>query len=358
MKFFGLLPQKSLGIDIGTSSVKVVELSGWAGKKTLESYGEISAEALYKKPFRTFDKSTLLLSTDEIVKAVKAIIKEANIKTKEVSFSIPDYSTFFTSFDLPPMTKEEIPQAVKAEAKRHVPIPLGEVILDWQVLNQPRRRKKEKIKILLVAVPNEVINQYQRIAFSLELKLLAMEAEVFGLIRSLTDRRERGVVGIIDIGARSTTCSIIENRTLMISRSFDISGDALTERVAKGLSLDREKAEEVKMSFGIITPKEEKNGNVSEILDPLVEIAIREIEKIFRTFRLKENKEVKKILLAGGTVLMPGLLGRFREYFKDKDVEIANPFTRINYPPILEDTLKKMGPSYAIAVGMALRELE
>ena len=359
MKFFGLIPQNFLGIDIGTSSIRVVELFGWGGVRRLENYGEISAEVLYKKPFRTFEKSTLLLSSQDISRAIKAIIEETSIKAKRVAFSLPDFSTFFTTFQLPPMTKEEIPQAVKAEAKRHVPLPLGEVILDWQLISNPEKSKVKNIEILLVAVPSEIINQYQRIANNLGFKHIVLEAEIFGLIRSLIKRGEEKVIGLVDIGTRSTTCSIIEKKVLKVSRSFDLSGGDFTERVSKGLSVDYKTAEELKNKYGILSFKEKKEeGNVGEILTPLVDLIIREIDKIFMNFRLKEKKEVEKVILAGGTAFLPGLLEYFKNHLTDKEIEIANPFLNIHFPPILEDTLKEMGPSYAIAIGMALRGLE
>jgi len=358
MRFLGLIPQKFLGIDIGTSFIRLVEISSWAGRKNLESYGDISAEVLYKKPFRTFEKSTLLLSTKDISRAIQAIIEEANIKSRQVAFSIPDFSSFFTTFELPPMTKEEIPQAVKAEARRHVPLPLGEVVLDWQLITNLKNSAKQNLKILLVAVPNEVINQYQKIANNLGLRISALEAEVFGLMRAVIKKGEKGVVALVDIGARSTSCSIIDKRVLKISRSFDISGDNFTERISKGLSLDYKKAEKLKKKYGILPSKEAgQQKDVREILSPLIDIIVREIDRIFMNFRLKEKKEVEKIILAGGTALLPGLFEYFKDHFTKKQVEIASPFSAIFFPPILDETLKKMGPSYAITVGMALQGL-
>lgn len=359
MRLLGLIPQKFLGIDIGTSSIKVVEMSSWAGRKKLENYGEISASVLYKKPFRTFEKTILLLSSKDIARAIKAVIEETKIKSSKVAFSIPDFSTFFTTFELPPMTPEEIPQAVRAEARRHVPLPLGEVTLDWQILEKPINTRKGKVKILLVTVPNEIINQYQRIAADLNLELLALEAEIFGMMRSLVDKDEKGILGLIDIGARSTTCSIISKKVLNISRSFDLSGNSLTERIAKGLSVDYKKAEDIKKKHGILSSQEDVNRNNSrDILIPLIDLIINQIDKVFKSFYLKEKKEVKKIILSGGTALLPGLLEYFQDHFPKKEVEIANPFSKIFCPPILDETLKEMGPSYTIAIGMALRGLE
>ena len=354
MQFSRFLPKKFLGIDIGTSAIKIVELGSFAGRIKLENYGEMAARVLYQRSFRTFEKSTLLLSAQDISRAIKAICQEAKIETKESIFSIPDFTTLFTTFGLPPMTAEELPQAVQAEARRHIPLPLSEVTLDWQLAEGRVSHKGfgEGLKILLVAVPNETINQYQQIAELSNLKLLAMEAEVFGLMRSLIEKKEKRVIGLIDIGARTTTCSIIEKGVLKISHSFDISGDDFTERMIRGLEMEEEMAENLKRKYGILESKD-----IREILLPSVDIILRESEKIFRNFYLKEGKEIDKIILAGGTAFLPGILEYSQNYFR-KEIEIANPFLKIFFPPILEKTLKEMGPAYAIAIGAALRGFE
>ncbi len=366
MIFSNLIPKKFLGIDIGTAAIKLVVLSHWGERKKLENYGEIKAQAVYEKPFRTFEKSTLFLSTQEIAWAIRAVIEEAKIKTRDCVLSIPDFSSFFTNFELPPMTKEELPQAVTYEARQHIPLPLGEVTLDWQVMDgEIPNHGKAKLKILLVAVPNEIIHQYREIAQLTNLQLYALEAEVFGLIRSLLPEDEKRTVCIIDIGAQSTTCSIIDKKILRVSHSFDLSGNELTEVVAKSLSLDYETAEKLKEKYGLDdillpysisgVPSPEKS--IKEILLPLIDTILREIEKISRNFSQNDGKEIQKFIIAGGNALIPGLKEYFESYLK-KEVEIANPFHNIFCPPILEKTLKTMGPAYSIAIGMALRGLE
>jgi len=354
-----IIPKKSLGIDIGTSSIKIVELSRRGERRKLENYGEIAASVLYQKPFRTFEKSTLLLSSQDVSRAIKAVMEEAKIKTRRTVFSIPDFSSFFTSFELPPMTEAELPQAVRYEARQHVPLPLAEVTLDWQVIEgRVSDQKKTKLKILLVAVPNEVINQYRKIAEISRLKLLALEAEVFGLLRSLI-QEEKKVVLLVDIGAQSTTSSIVEKGRLKMSYSFDMSGNELTEVISKGLGVDYKTAENLKEKYGIIAAlsTESPAPEVRQILLPLIDVILKEIEKISQNFYQTEGKEIQKIILAGASALLPGLKFYFQNHFK-KEIEIANPFSNLFSPPILEKTLKEMGSSYAIAVGMALRGLE
>jgi type IV pilus assembly protein PilM len=355
MKFPSFFPKSSVGIDIGTSEIKVVQLSSFAGRIKLENYGQISSKALYQKPFRTFEKSTLLLSTQDIVKAIKAIFEEAKIKTKTAYFSIPDFATFFTNFELPPMTKEEIPFAVESEARRHIPLPISEVVWDWQLIGRRLVMGKERFRILLVSVPKEVVNQYTAIAKSLGIESISLEAEIFSLIRSLSEKNK--IVSIIDIGARTTSCSIIEGKTLKISRSFDLSQDEFVQAISKSLGIEQDLAEEMKKKYGLVGFEISEGKEIREILTPLINSLLRDIEQSFLRFKSTEGKEVEKIILAGGGARLPGLLQYFQNYFK-KEVEIANPFKKIYFPPILEETLNEIGPSFSIAVGLALRAFE
>jgi type IV pilus assembly protein PilM len=356
---FRIIPKKCLGVDLGTSSIRILELSRWGDRIKLENYGEMSAKALYVKPFRTFEKNTLLLSDKNISKAIKAILEDTKIKTRQAIISIPDFSTFFTNFELPPMTKKELEEAVVYEARRHVPLPLGEVTLDWQVVGGKLNHKQgTMLEVLLAAVPNEVINQYKALAEASGIELFALEAEVFGLLRSLVEEEDKRPIALIDVGAQTTTCSLIYNRILRTSHSFDVSGNQLTELVAKSLSVDYKRAEKLKRKYGLLPGKEIQEGkDIRKILLPIIDIMIREIERICKDFSTTEKKEIQKIIIAGSSALLPGLKEYFQENFK-AEIEIANPFSEIFYPPILEKTLKEIGPAYAIAVGMALRGVE
>jgi len=356
---FKIISKRALGIDIGTASIRMVELSGSKERQKLENYGEIPAPAFFDKPFRSVGKNTLLLSSEDVAKAILAVIKESKIKTKRAIFSIPDFSSFFTNIELPSMTSEELPQAIEAEARQYVPLPLSEVTLDWQIIEGGAPNQKTKFKILLVAVPNEVINQYQELARLAELELVAMEAEVFGLVRSLAADQKNTII-LVDIGAQSTTCNIVDSGSLKRSYSLDVSANELTAVLAKSLNVEYKEAEGLKEKYGleIQTPfQNDQEKNIRAILLPLVDLIMSEIEKISLNFYQTDKKEVQKIVITGGSALIPGLNKYFEGNLK-KEIEIANPFLNIFYPPILEQTLKKMGPSYSIAVGMALRGLE
>lgn len=347
---FKFRPKKFLGIDIGTSFVRIVELSRKGQVYKLENYGGLETSSFKKRPFRVFQKNTLSLSNKEIAKSIQAIFKEAGIESKEVNFSIPDFCSFFTSIKLPAMAKDEISQAIQYEIRPYIPLPLDEVTLDWSIIEgQP---PGTPLKVLVVAIPNDIINEYREIAQLAGLNLRVLESEVFALARaSIKNEKEKKVVSLIDIGARSTTCSIIEDGVLKISHSFNIAGNQLTEIIARSLNIDYNKAEEIKKKQGLISK------DTRRILIPLIDSVLEEIKKAFRSFYLKEGKEVEKIILAGGLVSMPGL----KEYFSTelkKEQDVVDPFSNIGCPAILTKALKEIGPNYAIAMGLAMKGLE
>lgn len=358
LKIFKRQPKKFLGIDIGTSSIKIVEL-GYRGKIIeLRNYGELATSSLSKSPFRTFQRNTLSLSNKEVAGAIQIICREAVISTKEVNFSIPDFCSFFTSFKLPKMSKDELPEAIKYEVRPYVPLPLSEITLDWSV--SEGEISKTPLKILVVAIPNEIIVQYQEIAHLADLKLRALEPEVFALARtSVKNKDKKRTIGLIDIGARSTTCSILEQEIFKTSYSFNLAGNELTETMARSLDISYNKAEELRKKYGLVSDStfEGSQRSIKEILVPLIDSILEEVKKVFRNFYLKEGKKVEKIILAGGLVLTPGLKEYFAAELK-KEIELIDPFSGISFPAILGATLKEMGPTYAIAAGTALKGLE
>jgi type IV pilus assembly protein PilM len=354
---FKFKPKKVLGIDIGTSSIKVVELSRRGKTKKLENYGELGTLIFNDKPFRVFEKDTLFLSDQDIAKAIQIICEEAGIQIKEAVFSIPDFCSFFTSFQLPVMDEEEINEAIRYEVRSYIPVPLSEVTLDWVITEGTA--SKTPLKILVVAVLNDVITQYQKIADLAGLKVKILEPETFALARSSVRKEDaKKIISLIDIGARSTTCNILEQGVLKISYSFNMGSNELTQLLAKSLNIGYNKAEVIKRKRGLILESDDTGEkNIKEILLPLLDSIIREIKKTFRDFYTNEGKEIEKIILGGGIALMPGL----KDYLAgelQKEVEITNPFWNIVYLPLLEEVLRKKGPSYAIAVGLASKGFE
>ena len=167
---------------------------------------------------------------------------------------------------------------------------------------------------------------------------------------------EQGTVAIVDIGSQSTTASVIDRGVLKRSHSFDIAGNELTHALSKSLGLERKKAEEIKQKYGL-SQNHEFSEDIRRVMLPFIDLILIEVEKVCQNFYKTEEREIRKIIMAGGEALIPGLDRYFSEYLK-MPVEIANPFSGVFYPSILENNLKKMGPLYAVAVGVGMRGIE
>jgi len=347
-----LLSKKCLGIDVGVSSIKIVEISASGKKRKLENYAEFS---FAKKPLAQEGKdNNLFFLNEETPDILRSILKRADMKTGKAAFSLPDFSTFFTNFSLPPMNEEEVLQAVEFEARHHIPLPLSEVTFDWQVLEKKKSFPGLALKILLVAVPNKILTAYQRLANLTRIEMKAMEAEVFGLIRSsLPKEKQSSVVCFVDVGWQSTTVSVVENSRLKVSHSFDISSSGLNKALSEGLGINFEEAEEIKKQYGLDPRKKE----VAEIIASYLNNLAFEVKKVCNNFYQNEGKMVSDIILAGGLTALFG----FKEYLAakiKKEVQIADPFSSLSFPPQLQSRLKEIGPSFGVAVGVSLMGLE
>jgi type IV pilus assembly protein PilM len=353
--FEKLFPKKFLGIDIGVSSIKVVEVSKWGGGRTLENYGIIEAKSLFKGELGTFNKTTLSVSPIYCSRAVKAIIEEAKIKEKAVIFSIPDFSTFFVTFELPPMTESEIKEAVYYTAPQYLPLPLSETTLDWKLIEGRLSLPREKgtsLKVLVTAIPKEVVSQYQMIAQLTGLELYALESEVFGIAKTLSKEKERTVC-FIDLGAHTSTVNILEKGLLKQSHSLDFGGNELTHAISKSLNIPYHQAEELKQKYGLMPSPE----NIAQILYPFIDPFLAKVKNIIFSFVESDHKTIDKIFLVGGGALLLGFKSYISEILKI-ETEIHNPFRNLLYPPDLEGILEELGPIFAPALGMALIGLD
>jgi type IV pilus assembly protein PilM len=348
--FGGFFPQKMVGVDIGTSAIKVVEISRWGKSKTLENYGEILANVISQGSIKDGKPGSNLISSDAAVSAIKAILSEARIKTKAAIFSVPDFSTFCTSFELPPMTEKEIPGAILYNASQYITLPISEVALDWRII--PNMQAGGAIKVFLVAIPNQVIQEYQNIAKLAGLQLHALESEMLGISRVLVKDHQKTIC-LMDIGVQSSTVNIIDKGFLKRSYSFNFNSNQLEYAIASALSTDYVTAEKVKNIEGLLSEKQGVKETLSLLIDPL----LIEIKNISSEFLQAEQKEVDEIYITGGTANLPGLKEYFSENLK-KNVVIPNCFAEFLYPPVLEGTLREMSPRFSAAIGVALGGLE
>jgi type IV pilus assembly protein PilM len=343
-----------LGIDIGTTNIKAVELSGTADKIVLENYGILETYGYLERNNATIQSNYFKLVeevTEDLLKKLFLILKP---KTKHVVFSLPIFSSFITQFELPFTEKNDIAKAVGFEAKKYIPVPLEELEISWMVTGQSETGGKKKSDIVLIAVPKELIEKYKRMSKDLNLNLLGYEVEGLSLVRSII-KGDRRTTLMVDMGTQITNFYIVENGFLTSYETLNIGGAEITHVISQSLGVTKERAEEFKKIKGFkVGPQE---SGVVNVLMPIVDNFGNEILRMMDIYQQKNNKKIERIILTGGGVNMPGLIEYFSE-FLNAPIEKAWPFNGIQYADFLEPLLKDVAPFLAVATGAAIRGLE
>jgi type IV pilus assembly protein PilM len=257
---------------------------------------------------------------------------------------------------MPAIDEKEMTQAIEFEARKYIPIPLSEVALDWKVVGTDNtKRPVQNKKILLIAVPKEVVNKYIKIAEAMDLRINALELESISFSRVLA-QDETSSICILDIGARATSCTIIDQGTIQISHGLDIAGAEMTKTLASSLGIAFKRAENFKLAHGIDHEENsDERKETKEVLVNLIDEILNEGERMINGYQAKTKKKVEKIILNGGSARMEGL----KEYTERRlniKTFIANPWSKIVYPASIESTLKEIGPQFSVAIGAAMRE--
>ena len=347
---FGFGPQSILGIDVGTTSIKTVELIEEKKRIKLKNYGEYIPPSS-KRELLPVESGFAAFFEEGIANIIREIVKQAKIKTKDIVLSLPVFSSFFTLIELPLMDPKEIPEAIKFQAYQYIPVPIEEVVLNWIIIEEKEALLENKIKVLLIAVPNDIIEKYIKITKILDFNLRALEVESFAEVRALA--REGGPIVIVNIGGRATSVTIVDNGFIRLCHNLELSGFDLTKTLSKKMNISFERAEEFQKTRGLT---KKIDTLVAPILIPVVDKIIFGIEGAINDYLSKNpQKKIQKIILSGGLANMPGLVDYFSSKFSIK-TERENPFSEILYPPVLHDTLEAIGPSFSVAVGLALRE--
>ena len=354
-------PASVLGIDIGSSSIKIVQLKKKGGKAILETYGEISLG-----PYANFEigKSTNL-SPDKAAEALKDLMTESNVTTNFCGLSIPVNSSLITFIKLPYTAEKQLDAMVPIEARKYIPVPISEVSLNWWVVPEERdtlsefqgeaaEKQNQGINVFLAVIHNDAIERNKEIIKSTALESSFFEIELFSSIRSSLDQSLQPQM-VFDMGASSTKLYIVERGILRNSHIINKGSQDITLATSKSLGISFEEAERMKKTYGIIGDQKEKD--FTEITSLTLEYIFSESSMVLLNYQKKYNKNVSKVVFTGGGVNLKGLIDYSKKFFQTECV-IANPFDKLNYPAFLEDVLKSAGPEFSVAIGIALRKLQ
>ncbi len=358
-----------VGIDIGASSIKVVQLRASRGVAVLETYGEIAlgpyAEVAIGK--------TVKIPPEKIAEALVDLIKEANVTAHQASVSIPFSSSLLTIIDLPKVDAESLKRIVPIEARKYIPVPVSDVVLDWfvipeaveassafDVVNDDKKAKGPKgQEVLLVAIHNDILRAYQTISVNAGLSVDFYEIEVFSAIRATIDHGIAPLL-LVDLGASTSKMYIVERGIVRLTHIVTAGGQHMTETLANTMSWEFDKAERVKRERGLTDStaySQTENGQIKSALLSTLTRIFSEVNRVLLSYGERSNKNVARVILIGGGASLPGLVDVARTSLS-AEVIIANPFSHTEAPAFLDDVLRQIGPGFAVSVGLALRKLK
>lgn len=352
-----------VGIDIGTSSIKVVALKKQSGRAVLETYGAL-ALGQYSDGGHTGQVTNL--TAEMLGKALKDVLQETHITSTNTVLGIPSASCIVFMIKLPAAIEQrDLVTVIPDEAKKFIPVPITDVSLDWYVL--PRREDsgvearvlsesggEAMITVLVVATLNETLTKYSEILQKSGLPMDSMEIEIFSHIRS-TLTRELFPVLIVDIGASKTKLTIVEHGIVETFRLVNRGSQDITLAIAHSLELPFEKAETIKKEYGLLTHPE--YAKLTDIVKGQIFEIFQESNSTMLSYEKRYNKNIGKVIFTGGGAMTHGLLEYAKQNFA-AELIIADPFAKVESPVFLAGVLKTTGPEFSAAIGLALKKIQ
>jgi len=342
------------GVDIGTTSIKVVEMKQGEKRPQVINYGLLESSGYLARANQALQTSSLKIFESDVVELLKTVVHEMGGTTTDAIASLPPFSSFMTLLDFPQMDAKETEKAMQYQAKQYIPLPLSEVALDWMKVGEFQDDSGfTHQKIFLISVPLEQINKYQRIFKDAGLSLRALEIESLSLARIFGNDPTPTI--IVDIGSRSTNIIFLDNGKLVSSSQSDFAGASLTQSLATSLSINPLRAEELKKERGILGTGPDKE--LSTIMIPFLDAIINEVKKAQFSYQAQfpSAKKAERIILSGGGGNLLGAEKYFEKEFGIPTVK-ANPFAQFEYAPEIEPLVPELNPIMSIALSLGMKE--
>ena len=345
-------PKGHLGVDIGTSNIKIVQLRPHDDKFVLETYGLVNVA--YQLSSKESGKA--ITHTAEVL---KRLVAQSQVTTTKIVASLPNSVVFTSVIEMPNIPQNELKQAVQSEAKKYVPLPLEEVALSWIPIQEKKKvnldtnlgsitKPINSSKILLTAVPTIVVDNYLKVFEQAGLDAVALEIEAIALIRSLVGENSDTLL-VVDIGAKNTSVNLIDNGYLRLSKNLGVGGDTITTSIAQSLNVSFVRAEQFKKDFGLST----QGQQLPQVMRPILDIIKNEAAQLVSLYESRGDR-IDRIILSGAGSKIPSL----SQYFSslNKPVVMANPWSRVMYPDKLKPVIEPLGLNLAVATGLAMRQ--
>lgn len=348
-----------IGVDIGSSSLKVVQLRRERGQAVLETYGEL---ALGPYGGSEVGQATNL-SVEQITETLKDLLREAKVTTKNCGVSIPFARSLLTLVKLPyRKDPEEQKTIINLEARKYIPVPVTEVQLDWFILPAPEpdefaekspndpNAKAQTVDVLLVAVHNDELALLQKVVTGAGLTASFYEIEIFSTIRATVDDPVKPVM-ILDVGAASTKTYVIEHGVVALSHAISVGSQDITRAISISNNISIPQAEAMKKEEGL------SGTDTLQSSELVFSRIFSEAQRVLLQYETAHRRSVTQIVLTGGGGVTKEL-GAYAKKIFSIDVHVADPFAKTQSPAFMRPILEEIGPEFAVAVGLALRKLE
>jgi type IV pilus assembly protein PilM len=339
-----------VGIDIGSSSIKVVEIEDRAGVLTLTTYGELQLGP-YDDGKEVGQSVTLDPKKEQ--QALVDVLRESAVKARSAVFAMPLSSSFVTIMSLKADKDEDLGPRVRVEARKYIPVPIGEVTIDWAEVETSVATKAHTRDVLVAAIQNEALKRFNALMEFVNLGNPPTEIECFSTLRALFKDEEKDIA-IIDIGAVSSKLYIARQGLLQRMHRARAGGALATKRIAGVLEVSFEEAEIAKRATDATSPK---FRDIQRAHQSCYDRAFSEFRQVIDEYEQSINTSIANVYVCGGGAQFPGLHAQLKGIL-EREVTKANPFTKVAYPAFMEDTLVELGQSFTGALGAALRAFD
>ncbi len=341
-----------VGVDIGSSSVKAVELQGKNGDFKLVSLGYESLE-----PDSVVDGQIMELNS--VSNAISNIFNEHKIKTNRVAAGVNGHSVIVKNIMLPQMSSAELQESFAWHAEEHIPFDITDVTLDYHVTGTT----DDAIHVLMAACKRDKVANLKQAIQLAGKQPVVIDVDAFALQNCYElnyDPQPNEVVALLNIGASTTNINILNGNRSVFTRDATFGGNQYTSLLQKELGVTFEHAEQVKRGMPLPEPIEDRD--IKPILETVSDILALEIQKTMDFYRATVEDggvAVEKILVSGGGSKLAGLIDFLAQQF-EMPVEIFDPFRKIKVDSRGFDPeyMREVIPEMAIAVGLALRGVD
>lgn len=338
-----------IGIDVGSSSVKLVQLKDNKG-----SYQLLNAGIIALPPEAIVDNS--LMDSASIAATIKNLVSSLGIKVKDVACSISGNSVIIRKITLPAMPQEELEDQITWEAEQYIPFDINDVNMDFQILS-PDNHDPSKMNVLLVASKKDIINDYVSVFNEAGLHLSVVDVDSFSVQNAFEINHEVGadaIVSLINIGASVMNINVIKDGITLFTRDVQMGGNLYTEEIQKQLGISSHEAESGKM-----LANETNNKPLLDVLVKVNETIIQEIRRSLDFYNSTASDDrITTIYVSGGGAKVFKLIEMISEK-TGLPVETINPFAKLKYneKDFDPEYLQEIGPLMAVPVGLAIRRV-